>query len=240
MNVMDWAREQCRLYTLNCYDPDEQKYRQSCCESALKALQSLVDDGHSGMSFYITKDILTTLMNARPLVKIEDKPDMWIYTEVRRYGKEKTAKVYYHKYYNPLIKYVVDDGTAIFSNINRVICRPAESPNAGASFTNGFITKVVDSLFPITFPYDPTDTLTACVSEYLTDPQNGDFDTMVLECVIPKHGATRLLDFAYKQSPDGWVKIDHAELTDRIQKHIALKEKRLRESKSDSRENLFL
>lgn len=48
-------------------------YGCSCYQSALKAYKSLMDDGHSGYSFSITKNILKKLLDEIPLSPITDE-----------------------------------------------------------------------------------------------------------------------------------------------------------------------
>lgn len=43
----------------------------------MKAYKSLTEDGHSGMSFSITRSILEQLLHEIPLTPIEDVPEVW-------------------------------------------------------------------------------------------------------------------------------------------------------------------
>lgn len=52
-------------------------YVDGCLDSALKAYKSLTEDGHSGMSFNITRSILEQLLHEIPLTPIEDVPEVW-------------------------------------------------------------------------------------------------------------------------------------------------------------------
>jgi len=52
-------------------------YAASCYKSALKAYKSLMEDGHSGLSFNITVSILEKLMHEMPLSGIEEVGDYW-------------------------------------------------------------------------------------------------------------------------------------------------------------------
>lgn len=210
MANIEWAKEQCRLFTLNRFDPEEQEYMALCCESALKAYQSLMNDGHSGMSITITRDILVKLINGEPLVKLEDRKGQWL-----THRDACFPYVYSHKYYPSLLKYIEADGSVYFIDNNRVICKYTNQNN-GASFSNGFIIRLVNDLMPITFPYNPTEKYTALVSEYLTDRKNGDFDTLVLESIILPNGDNRIFQWAYKTGDITWQRIDSKELHERI------------------------
>ena len=62
MNLYDWAKNEIKIACKNrsdCNESDE--YYKACCESALRAYDCLLDDGHSGMSWNITKNILRDL-----------------------------------------------------------------------------------------------------------------------------------------------------------------------------------
>ena len=76
MSMIDWAKREvelaCKRENPNRKD-GEFDYICACYESALKAYECLCDDGHSGMSFGITKNILIRLMNDVPLTPITDE-----------------------------------------------------------------------------------------------------------------------------------------------------------------------
>lgn len=52
-------------------------YGAMCYASALRAFESLVKDGRSGMSIGFTKQILNRLIDGEPLTPIEDTEDTW-------------------------------------------------------------------------------------------------------------------------------------------------------------------
>ena len=76
MTMTEWARNEvelaCKRENPNRKD-GEWDYGCACYESALKAYECLCDDGHSGMSFDITKNIVIRLMNGIPLTPITDE-----------------------------------------------------------------------------------------------------------------------------------------------------------------------
>lgn len=43
----------------------------------MRAFESLLGDGHSGMSIGITKNILNRLIDGKPLTPIEDTEEVW-------------------------------------------------------------------------------------------------------------------------------------------------------------------
>lgn len=85
MFMINWAEREVQI-ACKREAPDrkdgEWDYGCDCYESALKAYKSLCEDGHSGLSFSLTKQILIRLMNHNPLTPIEDVPDVWNETHV--------------------------------------------------------------------------------------------------------------------------------------------------------------
>ena len=67
MTTLEWAENEIRLAKA-ASDSDE--YFSLCCDSAIKAFQSLMDDNHSGCSISITMDILNRLASNKPLTPI--------------------------------------------------------------------------------------------------------------------------------------------------------------------------
>lgn len=79
MSMYDWARQEVQLAKaeLKGNKNDEAQYMIACYDSALRAYEKLMKDGHSGMSFAITRGILEKLMNEIPLMPLEDTEIMW-------------------------------------------------------------------------------------------------------------------------------------------------------------------
>lgn len=79
--MTDWAENEINLakkkMAKDSGDHSWDGYVSSCYDSALKAYKSLEEDGHSGMSFSVTRSILTNLMNEIPLTPIEEDEDCW-------------------------------------------------------------------------------------------------------------------------------------------------------------------
>ena len=79
-SMLDWAKREvkiaCKKENQNRKE-GEFDYGCACYESALKAFESLCDDGHSGFSIKITQAILNRLLDGKPLTPIEDADDIW-------------------------------------------------------------------------------------------------------------------------------------------------------------------
>ena len=79
MNMEDWAKNEIEIackHERGDKNPKEFDYGCACYESACKAFQSLMEDGHSRTSIGFTKAILNRLIDGKPLTPIEDTPDI--------------------------------------------------------------------------------------------------------------------------------------------------------------------
>ena len=74
MSMSEWAKREVELVIKKEGKFD---YEVGCYESALKAFNSLMEDGHSGLSINATAYILNRLIFGMPLTPIEDTDDIW-------------------------------------------------------------------------------------------------------------------------------------------------------------------
>ena len=141
--MLEWAK---REIEIACNrergekDPNEWDYGVACYESAFKAFESLMEDGHSGMSISFTKAILNRLIDGKPLTPIEDIPDIW--DDVTCRHDDYTS--YQCERMSSLFKYVYNDGTVNYSDVDRFRCFNKDNPNSGGLY-NGFITRLLDA-----------------------------------------------------------------------------------------------
>lgn len=134
-------------------------------ESALKAFNCLMEDGHSGMSIGFTKAFLNRLIDGKPLTPIEDTDDIWEFS-----WEDDGVKTYQCTRMSSLFKDEYSDGTVKYHDVDRVICYEVSSPDV--SYSSGFVRKTIDEMFPITMPYWPKDNpYKVYVEEFLTDPK---------------------------------------------------------------------
>ena len=211
----DWAAREVALASQKEHegaeDKDDWDYGVACYESALRAYRSLERDGHSGMSIQITKSILNRLIDGKCLTPIEDDPDIWTKVE---FGENDPIQHFQCKRMSSLFKDVAEDGTVTYSDVDRVQLINKESPDI--PFRNGFGTRLIDKMYPITLPYFPADKkFKIIVEEFLTDEKNGDFDTVgYLQLILP-NGEVVDLNGYFKDGPDGMVRIEQAEYEER-------------------------
>lgn len=216
MSMYDWARQEVQLAKaeLKGNKNDEAQYMIACYDSALRAYEKLMKDGHSGTSFTITRGILEKLMHEIPLTPVEDKEIMWKHA----YDRENEA-VFQHKRMPSVFKMVnKKTGAVKFSDNDRILCKNLLGPDS-AYFYNNFISRIIDGMFPIEFPYMPTrEKYIVYVTEFLMDPANGDFDTMNLVSVKLPTGDARPINLYYKEENGRWSLITQDEWIGRKKK----------------------
>lgn len=121
-----------------------------------------------------------------------------------------------------LFKEVAPDGAVTYSDINRVQVVNVDNPDV--AYTNGFVTRLIDKLAPITMPYFPADKKFKVVrEEFLTNPKNGDFDTVAYLYVITPEGKKVELNGYFKDGQDGMVCIDKTEYDERKARRVEKK-----------------
>ena len=159
MTTEEWAEREvelaCKKENPN-WDGKSFDYGCACYQSALKAYKSLCEDDHSGASFNITKNILIRLMNDLPLKSITDddflgvKPD-W---DDSKYLEKNGLKSHLQcpRMFSLSRKETLD-GEITYSDVDRVVFHDA---NGDGWWHNGYATKIVDEMFPITMPYYPS------------------------------------------------------------------------------------
>lgn len=214
MSMTEWARREVEI-ACNRENPNrvegEFDYGCACYESALKAFESLMADGHSGFSISMTKHILNRLIDGKPLTPIEDTEDNW--NEVTLCRDEYTS--YQCKRMSSLFKDVYKDGTVKYTDINRYYC---VGNNENYTYRSGLVRKIINEMFPITMPYYPTTTpyKTYC-EDFLTNTENGDFDTMGILYVVKPDGEKVDINRFFKGDKDDkdWVEITKEQYDER-------------------------
>jgi hypothetical protein len=157
-------------------------YGCACYDSALKAFKSLMEDGHSGFSIAVTKNILVRLIEGKPLTPIEDTDDIWDGLSYR--NKDAGYTSYQCKRMSALFKDVYDDGRVAYKSNDYCYCVDIDNPNS--TWHNGFVSNIIYEMFPITMPYMPGPAIKVYCEDFLLDKANGDYDhKAVLYCIKP-------------------------------------------------------
>ena len=218
-SMKEWAEKE---VALACKKEGGCDYGIGCYKSALKAFNSLLDDGHSGFSIIATKNILNRLIDGLPITHIEDVDDVWEYRGYRNKGG-KAYNSYQCIRKSSLFKDVYDDGTVKYTDVDRVSCIDINNPTVSGH--NGFIRNIIDELVPITFPYMPSSQpIKVYKADYLTDPKNGDYDTMcILNAYLPD-GTFLEINRYFKEGADSWEEITCDEYLERKLLHLKREE----------------
>ena len=227
-NLVSWAEKEIQLACKNeldgCESGEDASYGIGCYKSALKALKSLAEDGHSGYSIGITKSILNRLIDGLPLSPIYDTEDVWNLA-YERDGENGKIRVYQCARCTQFFKHVdTVTGETTYNDVERVV---GIDKISGSSYTSGLISGIYDELFPITMPYmPPTTRAKMFTEEFLFDQKNGgDFDTEAVLHVITPDGDKIEINRFFKDPPKdldtsteqfhGWVEITEDEYNER-------------------------
>lgn len=227
MSMSNWAEREIEIackrenpdFVIGSGDFD---YGCSCYESALKAYKSLIGDGHSGFSFSLTKNILIRLMEGKPLTPIEDIPEIW--NDLGEYGGIPDGEHHYQcQRMSSLFKYEYANGRVEYRDVDRVYGMDVDDVHN--RYSSRLTSDVVNDLFPITMPYVPDDAPYIVMTEtFLSDINNGDYDTKgLIELITPEKEHIPLNEW-YKETKDGWKRITNKEYLERKVKAIDLEE----------------
>ena len=221
MSMLEWAKREVEIACKN-ENPDRKEgefdYGCACYEGALKAFETLCNQGHSGMSIKFTQHILNRLIDGRPLTPIEDTPDVWNHV-----ADVNDGTVEYQCNRMPsLFKKVHTDGSVEYTDVGRVYGVDIHNPDL--TYSSGLLTKIINEMFPITMPYmPPSKSYKITTTDFLVDPKNGDFDTMAL-FTLTKPNGEKIEVNRYFRSPEkgeeetypGYVEISEDEYTKRV------------------------
>jgi hypothetical protein len=209
--MLEWAKREVEIASKRergDKPESEWDYGCACYAGALEAFEVLCKQEHSGFSIGITKQILNRLIEGKPLTPIEDTEDVWNSTE-----RGENCKTYQCKRMSALFKRVYDDGRVTYSDIDRIVCVDLHS---GATYRSGLVRDVVNEMYPITMPYMPKAPYKVYCEDYLTDPKNGDFDTVGIRYLIPPEGERVTVERFFKESDKGFTEIAFDGYVERI------------------------
>lgn len=214
-NILSWADREIQIACEYERNSDENSCKEDwdygCAiyDSALRALKSLCQDGHTGFSIQLTKHILVRMIEGKPLTPIEDTPDIWDEGCVDR-NDEEGYSCYQCSRMSALFKKVYDDGRITYNDVDRV---SAIDLDTDSSWHSGLASNIVNEMFPITMPYMPTDKpFKVYFQDCLVDPKKGDYDTRGIIYVIKPDGTEISICRYFKEDDNGeWVEISEME-----------------------------
>ena len=236
--MQEWAEQECRIACKKenpdfDFNSDKFDYGCSCYKSALRAYKSLMADGHSGMSFGLTKNILIRLMEGLPLTPITDD-DFFnedgspiCELESNEYLKERGLKSDTQcPRMSSLFRKETFDGKVTYRDIDRSYFIDIENPS-DTYHTND---KFLDEMFPITMPYMPEKGKYKIYAQtFLTDRANGDFDTRGIFYLITPKGERVDLNLFYTEIDGEWTQITKLQYETLREKRIDVLKKKVAE-----------
>ena len=182
-------------------------YFVECCRSALRAYETMAADGHSGMSWGLTRQIFSRLAEGKPLRKLnsyEDHPEEW---KERSDWTFLDGIVFGNTRYPSLTYRVSLRDEASYRDIDRWVFEEIDNPHT--TWNIGLLANYLDEKFPIKFPYTPQ-TIHVRIEELLTDPAHGDYDAQrIIDFVDPETGEVVKVDacFAFSDEEDKMVEV---------------------------------
>ena len=225
MSMYEWAEQECRIACKKenpnfDFDSNDFDYGCSRYKSALKAYKSLAEDGHSGMSFSFTRDILERLMRHEPLTPITDddfEGGNYLYPDERLASLGLKSEIQCPRMSSLFRKETVD-GKVTYCDVNRAYCVDIETPSDTFSSSAN---NIVDELFPIKMPYLPEKgKYKVYVQTFLTDKKNGDFDTRGVIYLITPDGKRIDINRYYTEKNGEMVEIPKDEYDELLAKRI--------------------
>lgn len=210
MSMKEWARHEvelaCKRENPN-WDGKSFDYGCSCYQSALKAYELLMDDGHSGYSFSITRNILEKLLNSQPLTPITDDDfpnrdqdnSKCEYTYEYATGKKSSIQC---PRMSSLFRYEDLNGNVTYHDIDRAYCQDVEFPSD--TYHSGMICDVIDEIDPITMPYSGTkNKWVIYTTTFLCDKTYGDYDHHSIEYIKGPDGKIYDIQRYWKEDYSG-------------------------------------
>ena len=195
-NMIEWAKNEIRIVLEHeeCSDDENDKigyeYAKNCYASALKAYESLLADGHSGMSIGVTKGILNRLIDGKPLSPISDAEDEWEEDHLLDCISpcKRNYVTYNCKRMSSLYKNVHPDGRIRYFDCSRTLGVDVNNPDL--TYRSSLTDMIVNKMYPITMPYCPTNTPYKVYTEDFTlfDRDNSDFNTVHIHYIKTPDG----------------------------------------------------
>lgn len=220
MSMSEWAKKEVEIACKRerGYLSD---YGCACYESALKAFESLCEDGHSGMSIGFTKAILDRLIDGKPLTPIDDTEEVW--GELR---PREGCKTYQCKRMSSFFKDVYPCGKVEYKDIDRIIMYSGHDYTG--SYHAGFIRRFIEKhIPPITMPYMPSSKpYKVRTKDFLAYPDGGDFDTVKIIDVLTPEGELIPLNIHIAEKDGKMVEITPEEYAERWESAKKLAENR--------------
>ena len=171
-------------------------YGDCCMASARKALQVVAESNYDPIKIDEMKDIISRLIDWHPLTPIEDTDDIWSQSNM-----DSGYETYQCTRCSSLFKDVYPDGKVIYHDTKICSCVDINSPKV--SYTSSLVTRLMHEMHPITMPFiPPVKRSNVYCDNFLTDENNGDFDTEALLYMVNENGEKEEINRFFKFEKD--------------------------------------
>lgn len=119
-----------------------------------------------------------------------------------------------------LFKDVDSAGNVTYSDVDRALAINIDNP--ALSFHSGFITRLIDKLFPVKMPYFPENNKFKVYREvFHTDKKDHEYDTMAILYIVTPDGKKTDIYRYFKYDPNnGFIPISKEEYEERKARKI--------------------
>lgn len=154
MDLDKWAEREIEIV---CKDRELDAYAEHCYKEALKIFKSITKEYYSGYCIRVIKGILNDLIDLKCLSPLKDDADCFF--EEINYDEKSMKELGARQHFqstrcNSLFKTIREDGSVEYTDVERVKCFDADKKHR-VYFSNGEAERMVNKMFPITFPYCP-------------------------------------------------------------------------------------
>ena len=143
MSLINHAKREFAL--LNSVD----EYNRMIEDCVLEVIEKVANQGHSGLSIEIFKNVLDTLLSYKPLTALTGEDDEWM-----NVNEEEEYILYQNIRASNVFKHVYKDGRIECYNIDGIVWYTMEVDEKGEEYKSYFTN--IKSRTPVEFPYYPT------------------------------------------------------------------------------------
>ena len=223
MDKQKWADKEIQLFCNEFKDEDEKdEYIRACIDAAILSLtvySVILKDEKTDSN--LTLSIVEQLSKGLPLTPIMNREDDWeLLSSDRVPSDENYKKIYRCTRYHKLYRGIKKDDSITYFEMERVKAYDMDHLHG---FTGQLFTKVVEELYPITFPYVPTGTYKVFCDRFFSgerkDGQDTLYNTMCIRAVMTPDGErTSIMKFYKMDSPVEYGEIKATEFFEREKK----------------------
>lgn len=197
------------------YNPKDFSYGGEIYRSALRAYKSLLKDGHSGMSWSFTGNVLMRLIKNRPLTPLKGTDDEWVKVTVT---EDEDEDLYQNRRCSSVFKHVFSDGTVRYTDNDYAVCIDDDN---GHTHSFGLLSDEVYSRWPITFPYMPSEKPYKVYDRTFDsiNAKRGCFDTVACLRIEEPDGTVHAINKFWKEAGDHFEEITKEEYDLRLESY---------------------